>query len=97
MMQPSFNFGAPRSRRSDPASSRRAAGQLQKSGAADSQRQICFELVKQYPGRSSKELAELGTLDRYQVARSLPELEKLNLIRSDEHGKDDLRWYARDI
>jgi predicted HTH transcriptional regulator len=95
MVQPSFNFEAPRSRRNDPASSRRAAEQLQKSGAADSQRQICFELVKKFPGRSSKELAQLSGLDRHMIAKRLPELrDKFKTVRVTQTGKEDQKWWA---
>jgi hypothetical protein len=94
MHQPSFNFEQPRSRRSDPPSSKRAADQLQRSGVLKGQRLIALELVKQFPGRSSKELARLGTLDRYQLARRLPELVSLGHVRVTQTGVDDQKWWA---
>ena len=58
VIQPSFNFEAPRSRRSDPPSSRRAESEMRRSGALKGQRLIALELVKQFPGRSSKRIGE---------------------------------------
>lgn len=55
---------------------------------------IAFELVKQFPGRTSKELAKLGTLDRYQIARRLPELAGMGKVRREEIGNQDCKWYA---
>lgn len=92
--QQSFNYGAPRSRRNDPGSSKRAAERLDRSGTMRGQRKLALALVKEFPGRSSKELAELGTLDRYQLARRLPELLELHFVRREQTGSDDSRWYA---
>lgn len=55
---------------------------------------IALELVKQFPGRSSKELADLGTLDRFQLARRLPELKAMGKVRTTQTGKDDQKWWA---
>ena len=94
MTQTSFNFTAPRSRRGDPPSSRRAEDQTRRSGALKGQRLIALELVKQFPGRSSKELANLGTLDRYQLARRLPELVELGHVRVTQFQSEDQKWWA---
>lgn len=67
---------------------------MRRSGAMRGQRLIAFELVKLFPGRTSKELAELGTLDRYQLARRLPELAEMGKVRREEIGNQDCRWYA---
>lgn len=94
MNQAAFNFEAPRSRRKDPPSSRRAEDQMKRSGAMRGQALIAFKLVKQFPGRSSKELAKLGTLDRFQLARRLPELKAMGKVRTTQTGKDDQKWWA---
>jgi hypothetical protein len=94
MTQPSFNFEVPGSRRTDPLSSKRAEDQMRRSGALKGQRLIALELVKQFPGRSSKELAKLGTLDRYQLARRLPELAEMGHVRVTQTGSDDQKWWA---
>ena len=56
-------------------------------------RVIAMELVEKYPGRSSKQLAELGKVDRYMLAKRLPELREMNLVRTTHEGKDDMRWW----
>lgn len=94
MQQAAFNFEAPRSRRKDPPSSKRAEDQMRRSGAMRGQALIALELVKQFPGRSSKELADLGTLDRFQLARRLPELKAMGKVRTTQTGKDDQKWWA---
>jgi DNA-binding MarR family transcriptional regulator len=94
MIQQLLNYEAPRSRLTDPPSSRRAERQMRASGTLRGQRLIALELVKQFPGRSSKELAGLGTLDRYQLARRLPELVQMGHVRVTQHGNEDQRWWA---
>lgn len=75
------------SRKTDPLSSKRAAKEIERTGTLKGQRLIALELVKQFPGRSSKELSKLGTLDRYQLARRLPELEVMKHVRVTQTGK----------
>jgi DNA-binding MarR family transcriptional regulator len=66
---------------------------MRKSGALKGQALIALDLVKQFPGRSSKELAKLGSLDRYQIARRLPELlEMKHVTRTQSDDKDCLWW-----
>lgn len=67
---------------------------MRRSGAMRGQALIALELVKQFPGRSSKELADLGTLDRFQLARRLPELKAMGKVRTTQTGKDDQKWWA---
>ncbi len=67
---------------------------MRRSGALKGQRLIALDLVKQFPGRSSKELAKLGTLDRYQLARRLPELTELGHVKVTQTGKEDQKWWA---
>lgn len=55
---------------------------------------IALELVKQFPGRSSKELADLGTLDRFQLARRLPELKAMGKVKVSQNGSEDQKWWA---
>jgi DNA-binding MarR family transcriptional regulator len=93
VIQASLNFEAPRSRHKDPASSRRAEDQMRRSGALKGQRLIALDLVKQFPGRSSKVLAGLGTLDRYQLARRLPELVAMGYVKVTQHEAEDQKWW----
>ena len=83
------------SRKTDPESSRRAAREIERSGVLKGQRLIALRLVEQYPGRTSKELSQLGTLDRYQLARRLPEMVKENHLRVTQEGSEDQRWWLR--
>jgi len=80
-------------RKTDPQSSKRAAREIEKSGVLRGQRKLALDLVKQYPGKTSKELSQLGTLDRYQLARRLPELALEKLIKRTEHQAEDCRWW----
>lgn len=94
MTQTQFSFEPQRSRNTDPLSSHRAERQMRSSGAMRGQWLITLNLVKEFPGKTSKQLAEYGLLDRYQLARRLPELRQMKLIRGVEIGSEDVRWYA---
>ena len=83
------------SRKTDPESSKRAAREIERSGALKGQRKICLDLVTRYPGKTSKELATLGSLDRYQIARRLPELAKMKHLRVTQEGSEDQRWWVK--
>lgn len=63
-------------RRKDPATSHAAAKHMADSGTADGQRKMVADLVLSNPGMTSRELSEISSLDRYQLARRLPEAEK---------------------
>jgi hypothetical protein len=68
-------------RRSDPESSHRAGGEITVSGRREGQLLGVLALVRKYPGSTSLELAYKSfSLDRYVVARRLPELEKAGLV-----------------
>lgn len=84
-----------RSRHSDPESSHRAERRMRVSGAMRGQALIAFELVRKYPGRTSKELATLGTLDRYQLARRLSDLLNQEQVRRVEPELGDCRWWVK--
>lgn len=77
----------PRSRTKDPSSSKRAESDAKRTGVMRGQRVLAMELIEKYPGRTSKQLESLGTLDRYQLARRLPELLKLKLVRTTQIRK----------
>lgn len=82
-----------RSRTSDPLSSKKAEEDCKRSGVMRGQRVLAMELVEKFPGRTSKQLADLGTLDRYQLAKRLPELRELKLVRTTHEGSSELRWW----
>lgn len=84
-----------RSRSGDPQSSKRAEREIKRSGTLRGQAQMVLGLIKRYPGRSTKELSELGTLDRYQIARRSADLKRLGLVKAVAIGSSDLQWWPR--
>lgn len=94
MNQPSFNFEAPRSRRTDPLSSKRAESELRRSGAMESQARLVWKAMQSHPGRSSKELALLNRMDRHMVGRRTSDLWRKGHAVKLEIGKQDCKWYA---
>jgi len=83
----------PRARRADPDSSHRAADHAERSGAIGRQATTAAEMVELNPGRTSLELAGIGPLDRYQLARRLNEIERGGLVVATMHAGEDLRWW----
>lgn len=89
----------PRSAIADPEASHRAEIRVRESGVMRGQALIVLGLVKSAPGRTSKELAAVDSfmrgkcgLDRYQIARRLPELLNAKLVtRTDEDTES--RWW----
>jgi len=85
-----------RARRVDPASSHAAAEDLEESGRAARQAALVLDLVRRWPGSTSKELAQRGGVDRYLVARRLPELAAAGEVeRVGGATKRELRWWPR--
>lgn len=88
----------PIARRSDPVSSHIAAATVTKSGSRESNCRKVLLLVKDYPGRTSKELAALTwEFDRYEVARRLADLAEQGKVRrvGVEPGKrKQILWEA---
>jgi hypothetical protein len=62
-----------RARRTDPVTSHEAAARAEQT-IARAHRIMCLREVQINPGQTSAEIAESIGLDRYQVARRLPEL-----------------------
>lgn len=95
----------PRARRKDSSSSHEAAAIVEQTGVAAEQLQRVLEGVRRYPGCTSHELALTIGMDRYAVARRLPELTQLPvpLARKAEPadhtlpcavvGRKCCRWY----
>lgn len=84
-----------RSRNTDPVSSHRDEERMKRSGAIVGQCLVALEMVKQYPGRTSKELGKIGPLDRYQVARRLADLRDRDLVYRVEYEVGDCRWWVK--
>jgi hypothetical protein len=68
-------------RTGDPASSQAAAVDVVVSGRMRAQQRAALEAVRDHPGCTSMELAQVCDLDRYQLARRLPELERAGQVR----------------
>jgi hypothetical protein len=83
-----------RTRRSDPASSLRAEQRMRESGALKGQTLAVHELLKFNPCKTSKELGQIGPLDRYQVARRLADLHRNGRALQIERLKGDCLWYS---
>ena len=82
----------PRARRTDPDSSHEAADRAERSGAIRKQIIQVLDLVKAFPGLTSKQLAVVGHIDRYIPARRLVELERMGLVfRGNRPGQ--IQWY----
>lgn len=83
-----------RARRDDPESSHRAADQAERSGRIGRQLEAALAAVRERPGLTSLELAEATGIDRYTLARRLPELARRGLVHRDERP-DGIRWWPR--
>jgi len=81
-MQTEAVIERPMARATDPESSHLAAEAMKISGKLGFQQRKALQLVIANPGATSAELARAsdGMLDRYQVARRLPELEAAELV-----------------
>jgi hypothetical protein len=73
----------PRARRSDPITSHEAAAQMAASGAIGRQAQEVLGAVMRWPGLTSLELGARLEIDRWAVARRLPELEPAHVRRGE--------------
>lgn len=77
----------PRTRRGDPRSSQDAATAIEESGRAKTQALRVLRALRRYPNSTSMELAKASRIDRYAVARRLPELATANLVKRYEPTK----------
>ena len=81
IQQSLFDRAHARARRTDPQSSHAAAFHVEQSGKAGKQRIQAGAAVLAHPGCTSAELADRTGLDRYMLARRLPELRDDGLVR----------------
>jgi len=82
----------PNWRHSDPGSSEAAGLKVEGTGRAARQRQQALRAVWEHPGHTSKELAQLTGMDRYALARRLPELLRTGCVERTEDG--ECRWWG---
>jgi hypothetical protein len=73
----------PIARHADPDTSKAAAKQITDSGVRGEQHRTVLTAVQACPGKTSRELAAEAGLDRYMVARRLPELEKMGVVQRE--------------
>lgn len=74
----------PNARRDGPLSSHLAGEESTLSGSRRSQAEQVMEIVRAAPGNTSAELAEDAFMDRYAVARRLPDLEHEERVHRGE-------------
>ena len=66
---------------------------LESSGKAQVQLELVLRLVKRWPGMSSGQLARLGSVDRYVVARRLPELRTEGKVSAMKPAGKEITWW----
>lgn len=108
MMQPSLFADVPRARNSDPETSHLAAERIKATGALGKQQRVVLDLVREFPGCTSAELAKFHACQtgadfgqwRFRVARRLPELAPVHIRRGKPrecrvNGTPAGTWYPR--
>lgn len=86
-------------RSTDPDTSRLADEEIEKSGRAGCQRDLCLAEVRRQPGQTSAEIAQSLGLERHVPARRLPELRFMGLVRNQSirkcnvTGKKCVTWW----
>ena len=68
------------SRLTDVESSKAAEREITQSGTRFTQQVILYDLIKRKPGLTSREMTRHCSLDRYQIARRLSDLENGGVI-----------------
>lgn len=82
----------PRARKSDGDGSHVAAEQIKPH--LSNQRREVYEALVKHPARTSLQLAEAAGLDRYKVARRLPELEQMGYAERVQRDGQQAIWFA---
>lgn len=87
--------GPPRARRADPLSSHAAADELERSGRDAAQSKALLDAVRQWPGRSTRALAEITGMDRHALGRRASELDdRGEIVRHQREDEDATLWIA---
>lgn len=95
-MLDSIKLFFPHSRTTDPISSFVAGDKHEESGRAVRRRIMVYEVVKRYPGKTSKELSNLMELERHEIARRTADLRNGDWVISTKEGTGDLKWWLTD-
>lgn len=90
----------PAARATDPETSHLAAEIMTKSGVRAHQQRQVLSALREWPGRTSAELASNAGMDRYAVARRLPELVPLFAFRGGSRacavsGRPAVTWWPK--
>ena len=81
---------APAARRSDPESSHQASDAITRSGQRGQQIGMAIDAVRMHPGSTSYELALATDIDRYVMARRLPDALKVGAVVKGEQRTCDV-------
>ena len=81
----------PRAHYNDPSTSFQAAERARKSGMIGRQAMRVFCAVQRHPGATSRELAAtIDALDRWAVARRLPELVRMGIVKQGDKRRCEI-------
>lgn len=89
----------PAARASDPQTSHAAAAHVTATGARAKQQALAAAAVREYPGLTSNELGKRSGIDRYVLARRLPECETAKAVergqerRCSASGRMAVTWW----
>jgi CRP-like cAMP-binding protein len=90
-----------RSRATDPDTSKEAARDVEVSGAAGRQREVCLRALGMQDGATAAEVALLAGLERHAASRRLPELRDAGLVSCGDPrtcsatGRRCMTWWIR--
>ena len=94
-----LNVQTPAARTTDPVTSHQAAQHMDQTGKRASQQREVLAAVREHPGLTSAELARATGLDRYMLARRLPELApaavKGDPQRCQVTGRHAMTWWPK--
>ena len=90
MNQATLDFSIPRAHVGDPITSFMAADRAEESGQSQRHRDIVLATVRAHPGSTSRELSRNCVLNRWEVARRLPDLRNRSLVYNEVDADGEL-------
>lgn len=94
--QPTLLSDTPRARARDPVTSHEAAEAIKSSGELGRQQLEVLAAVRRWPGLTSLELGARMEINRWAVARRLPELEPMHVRKGEPrvvNGRRHVTWW----